>query len=522
MVLTTEEIKDYRTVIMDEATLLRGYILEHKARYERLLTDIENELEDKTKVSIHMLNDDCLKKILLYLSPIDLIRNGVFVCKRWFITCTEILFCVCTLKLCDKIIPWSPKENCSFYRMVPNRLYFALNFSQEVVSNLTISGPEVVDKREIEFPDLTHVTLPAISVFCPNLTVLEISRFHLHNLTPCTLPGTVRELTVNCCELLEADLNCILCGLCSLVKLDVSENALITGESIINNLQNNLIRNISVRSCASLDPAVMEFIFSNYKETLEELDASLNQIKLFEMLINSPEPKPIMSVLKSFKVSEKCYNDFLRDARGTVVSTFDMRILPVLQRMPCLEVLYIQTVPYWGFRNVSYVSRADYLDTLAEVLLNLRVLNLTRCPKNPRCLEQFKQLQEVTLDFSFGYICNDRYMALLGGSLVNCTCLQILHIVVESPKLKFHPDSASLIYRLIFDYLTDNVLLVTLTVSVKLIKGDSLGPIKVDREAISRGLRTRNTPLRIVLRNSELQNSDFIDIPSCVSFVFEG
>ena len=242
-----------------------------------------------------------------------------------------------------------------------------------------------------------------------------------------------------------------MCGLCSLVKLDVSENALITGESIINNLQNNLMRNISVRSCASLDPAVMEFIFSNYKETLEELDASLNQIKLFEMLINSPEPKPIMSVLKSFKVSEKCYNDFLRDARGTVVSTFDMRILPVLQRMPCLEVLYIQTVPYWGFRNVSYVSRADYLDTLADVLLNLRVLNLTRCPKNPRCLEQFKQLQEVTLDFSFGYICNDRYMALLGGSLVNCTCLQILHIVVESPKLKFHPDSASLIYRLIFD-----------------------------------------------------------------------
>ena len=44
---------------------------------------------------------------------------------------------------------WTPRENSSFYTLNINRLYFALHFSQEVISDLIICGPlddECLDK----------------------------------------------------------------------------------------------------------------------------------------------------------------------------------------------------------------------------------------------------------------------------------------------------------------------------------------------------------------------------------------
>ena len=509
----------------DKNSLLSEGILKFRSKYERILINIRNEIEDESKKSIHLLNDDCLKHILGYVTPYHLLRTGIFVCKRWFIICTEMLFSIGTLILCDKVIPWSPKEKASFYTLHSSRLYFALNFSQEVIFKLIMSGPDANDRdTEVkpQFPRLSYTTLPAISVFCPNLTVLEISRFHLHDLPPNVLPESLCELTVCCCDLMEEDLNNILCGLCSLVRLDVSKNKKITGESIISNLQKNQMRSIRAESCTSLDPSVIAFIFHKYQKSLEELDFSSVQIGLFNVLINSPEPKPELSVVRLFKVSDKCYNDFLRDARGTIVSTYDRRILLVLQQMPALESLHIKTVPFWGFRNSSHVSLADYLDNLADILPNLRELNLTRCPKNPQCLAKLKGLRELALDISSGYICNDRYMNLLGESLANCPALEILHVtLVERPTLRYHPFSATLVYRLIFDYLISNPLLRTMVVNVQLVTNQSSGTINLNRKDISRSLRSRNSPLTVIFRNSALNTEDFIDIPSCVSIVFQ-
>ena len=180
-------------------------------RYNHIFERFENSVADKSKPSIHILNDDCLRLIFLYtlayrfykFNEISL-RNVMFVCKRWFVMCGEMIFCNKKTKLFQGFISWK-RDNSSLERqyfhcpIIPDRIVLALYFSKGYIKELNITlgldiGVVVIDNRNCIFGAVNNNDLSGI--LKATAESLERLQLVLYFKPSFSIPPNVRELVL--------------------------------------------------------------------------------------------------------------------------------------------------------------------------------------------------------------------------------------------------------------------------------------------------------------------------------------
>ncbi|XP_008217853.1 uncharacterized protein LOC100679040 [Nasonia vitripennis] len=139
--------------------------IENQARKTKHLNEEESKdisiyniiVTDENKDTIHVLNNDCLMHIFMYLPIADRVRIER-VCKRWKAICEE--FWRCNKKLDLKPITWGLSE-----QIKAHHVYKVLHKYGTYISNIDLSNNENT---------IGNATLISIAKLCPNVQTVNI------------------------------------------------------------------------------------------------------------------------------------------------------------------------------------------------------------------------------------------------------------------------------------------------------------------------------------------------------------
>ncbi|KAL6265374.1 hypothetical protein P5V15_002173 [Pogonomyrmex californicus] len=130
---------------------------------------------DTETVSIHMLNDDCLRHIFLFLPIVDRVRIEI-VCKRWRDLSQDSWHMIKTLDLSPST--WGFSYTCMIHTALLRKILLKCG---RFLTRINLSYPHY----------LSQSTLTIVGKLCPNLTSIDVTA-----LTVCA--SGIRTLTANC------------------------------------------------------------------------------------------------------------------------------------------------------------------------------------------------------------------------------------------------------------------------------------------------------------------------------------
>ena len=427
-----------------------------------------------TLPSIHILNNDCLYHILSYLDIVDMMRTAL-VCKRWYNLCLSKMSCLNRLELTPTFSIFRLNKALSHTRFVS-----LLLLSNKSLSHLDVSHSSL---------KIDYISCKAIADLCPNLVELNLSKIKIDRKIASYfarhLPPKLSSLILNgCVSLKEKCLKNILMNCNNLEKLDLSYNQTISGKCIAKHVARNKMRYFNFSECINLNPMTVQFVLSNFYETLEHLDLSYCHREVFAISTTQ------LSVMENLKIFNARCSDFEFADYST------SKLTELLKLMPNLEFLDLN-------KNMAVGNNATFFTLLSKMCPKLRSLNLgtcaITCSHSLNALGDLESLDSLNLD----YLPEDfNYEDLTKATLINCKNLTNLSL-----QSCFIDD--------------DNVYI--LISELKNLKSLDLRScqLSLDGSFISKcNALDRNSPLIIHLQDTWLKEEDFPDISPCLIIRF--
>ena len=354
-----------------------------------IVNTIDSKADDIERISIHLLNDDCLRLIFSFITRETLRSVHVqLVCKRWFTLTNSMIFrrpklCLFTTTEYHKADKYPRDEDVVQIGQSVFNFVQALYHTDEIVSELMlskISTPfNISDKTKVvggpPLVNTVKIRYGAIVELCPNLDRLSIDNclgllFKVDpedEDPPFPFPSNLHELSITKAHIKESALSHILKSSCrTLQKLKLSRAGRFSGLSIIEHLHGCKMKVLDLTGCYKLKPAIFPFIFTAYHGTLEELHFPTSIMTL-------PIPGGvIMEKLKCVTMYEVCQNGGIREHDENVVMSLFRSAVNV-------ESLTILTDDHPWFRRFEPCQYFDYMSKL----LTLKKLKNITLPLEP-------------------------------------------------------------------------------------------------------------------------------------------
>ena len=430
------------------------------------------EGQDQDKPCIHVLNDDCMYLLFEYMDVIEVMRVAT-VCRRWY------NLCLGKMSLVSKI------------ELNPTFSIFRLNRSLSQSNFITLL---VLTRNNLTHLDVSHSSLRldwascrAISELCPNLQELDLSKMKIGNkIATCFsqfMPPKLKSLILNgCVSFKDKCLERILKNTKQLTQLNLSYNHKISGGCIPKHLGQNRMTHFIFTECYRLKPLVVQFVLSNFEESLQHLDLSFCCGKLFEI---STHQMPILKELKVFKA--KC---LVTDIHPT-----GAHMLNFLRIMPNLQVLDLE--------NNDSIGSDKVIATISRLCPKLKHLNISNClPESAQSLSPLSSL-ELLEELYLNWLPKRLdHKDLIDSTLLNCSNLKFLALQSS------HVDDES-----VFALISGSEKLQTLDLRSCILTLDG-SFITLCQEL------DRQTPLKIFAQDTVMQEDEFPIIPAFLDINF--
>ena len=360
-----------------------------------IVSTVDSEADHIDTISLHWLNDDCLRLIFLFITRKTLQSVHVqSVCKRWFILINSMLFCRPKLSLFTaaehhKDGKYYTDENVVQIGHSVFNFVQALYFTEEIVSELILSkivkpynfSATIEVIKVVPSVSTIKIRYKAIVQLCPNLNEFSIDRClglpkidpEDEGVEPFLFPSNLNELSITNKWIKEPGLSHILQSSCTtLQKLVLSRAGLFSGLSIVEHLHGCKMKVLDLSGCCRLKPSIFPFIFKAYHDTLEELHFPTSIMTL-------PVPDGvIMEKLKCVTMYEVCQNGGIREHDDNVVWS-------LFRAMVNVENLTILTDNRPLYRRFEPCQYFDYMSKL----LTLKKLKNITLPLEPMRYSMF-------------------------------------------------------------------------------------------------------------------------------------
>ncbi|KYN03547.1 Putative RNA-binding protein EEED8.10 [Cyphomyrmex costatus] len=367
---------------------------------------------DSENVSIHMLNDDCLRHIFLFLPIVDRVRIEI-VCKRWRDLSQDSWHMVKTLNLSPST--WGFSHNHVIHTALLRKILLKCG---RFLTRIDLDEP---------LHYLSQSTLTIIGKFCPNLTSINITA-----LTVCA--SGIRTLANNCRNLIkfclgpstyscDNELKYLFKQNRNLECLVITRNNIL-GKSLLflpeqtvhtiildrlDYLQDNHL-SMALRKLENLTHLAINECLGIAKHTLEIIGQHCKNLKILELNGNFPSVQTAdmlylvhlinlhdLKITYNPKISDDFFTDLVQHCQQLInvditgccnVSDAGLAAIATLVKLEKLIVSYIDQVTDEGLENICGLKelecrRCSFSDRGIIMLIRsspqLKLLDLSGC-----------------------------------------------------------------------------------------------------------------------------------------------